>query len=101
MAHSDSKREQQKVSRRHWLRSTALMVAAGAAAPLVFVGNAEAASKMAKTAVDYQDHPKGKEMCSNCRLFIPGANPKAPGECKAVAGSISPEGWCNIYIPKA
>ena len=93
--------ETPKRNRRDWLRKSALFVGAATVAPLIFTSPAMAADKMAKAAVNYRDKPKGSEMCSNCKLFIPGSTPTAMGECKAVAGKIDPKGWCDIYVPKA
>jgi anaerobic selenocysteine-containing dehydrogenase len=93
--------ETPKINRRDWLRQSAAFIGAAAVAPLLFTSRAEAADKMAKTAVNYRDKPKGSEMCSNCKLFIPASTPTADGECKAVAGKISPKGWCDIYVPKS
>jgi hypothetical protein len=47
--------------------------------------------KMAKQDVDYQDSPKGLQMCSTCSLFDP------PTSCKIVEGVVSPNGWCKNY----
>jgi hypothetical protein len=50
-----------------------------------------------KSALQYQDHPKGTSACANCANFIPGDNPAAVGRCTIVAGDISPKGWCLAY----
>jgi high potential iron-sulfur protein len=50
-----------------------------------------AGDKMAKQDVDYQDSPKGIQMCATCSLF------DAPTSCKIVEGDISPNGWCKSY----
>lgn len=55
---------------------------------------AVAQAKMPKSAVAYQDRPKGDQDCANCSLFQP------PNACKSVAGDISPKGWCNIWSKK-
>lgn len=55
---------------------------------------AVAGSKIAQKAVKYQDTPKGKARCDNCRQW------QAPAACKLVDGTISPSGWCMIYAPK-
>ncbi|GAA0308621.1 hypothetical protein GCM10009087_18310 [Sphingomonas oligophenolica] len=52
-----------------------------------------ASGKVAKKAVQYQDSPKGKSRCDNCRQW------QAPAACKLVDGPISPAGWCMIYAP--
>jgi hypothetical protein len=50
------------------------------------------AGKIPQSAVSYQDSPKGAQSCANCRLFEP------PSACKSVDGSVSPSGWCKIYV---
>jgi hypothetical protein len=50
-----------------------------------------ARDKMTKLDVDYQDGPKGLQMCSTCSLFDP------PTSCKIVEGVVSPNGWCKNY----
>jgi hypothetical protein len=62
---------------------------------------ATAEAKSPKSQFKYQGHPKGKQQCSGCSLFIPGKNKTAMGQCKVVAGSISPKGWCTAYSAKA
>jgi len=76
-------------------RRTILIGAAGAV-PLIALGATGAqAAKMAQSAVHYQDSPKGGKQCSNCNLFI------APNACKSVDGTISPNGWCALWVKKA
>jgi len=89
----DARRKQ--ITRRAVLKSAALL--AGLAAIPVTV---EAAGTVAKAAMQYQDHPKGEQDCSNCIQFIPGKTPAAMGECKVVAGPIRPKGWCIAYAKK-
>lgn len=60
-----------------------------------------AAAKASKAAMMYQDKPHGKQDCIGCVQFIPGANAKANGTCRVVAGSINPHGWCVAFTPKA
>jgi hypothetical protein len=50
-----------------------------------------AAEKRSKKDVEYQDNPKGIQMCATCTLF------EAPRSCKVVEGDISPNGWCTDY----
>jgi hypothetical protein len=50
-----------------------------------------ASDKIAKQDVDYQDSPKGLQMCATCSLFDP------PASCKVVEGDVSPNGWCRSY----
>ena len=50
--------------------------------------------KVSKAQVQYQDQPKGEQKCGNCMHFI------APNSCMVVDGSISPEGWCKLWVKK-
>src|ERR1039457_3627979 len=79
-----------KVSRRLVLLHGAACVT-GAATILVANANSANANPLPKTAVNYQDAPKGDRQCSNCSLFV------APNACKNVAGDISPNGWCVLW----
>lgn len=54
-----------------------------------------AAKKMSQSAARYQAQPKGDRSCANCTNFA--AESKT---CKLVEGSISPEGWCNLWSKK-
>ncbi|MGE4530269.1 MAG: iron oxidase [Acidithiobacillus sp.] len=90
------------MNRRDWLKSTSKIAVAAAVAPLVFssVANASTADALqSKSSVSYQDHPSGKDMCSNCAHFVPGPSPVVAGTCKVVAGKISPKGYCYAYSP--
>ncbi|MGX1353482.1 cyclopropane fatty-acyl-phospholipid synthase-like methyltransferase [Bradyrhizobium elkanii] len=80
--------EQQGVSRRRVL--TIAACAAGASVAGVSVARAQA--KTAQKAVKYQDTPKGDQRCENCKQFQP------PSACKVVDGTISPQGWCMVYM---
>jgi hypothetical protein len=62
-----------------------------AAAPALALVRAEAAS-LPQSAVAYQDSPKDGKDCKGCKLFI------APSSCKTVSGTISPNGWCKIWV---
>ncbi len=79
-----------KLSRRCLLRRAAC--AAGATAILGVGVNAAMAGKMSQASVGYQPSPKGSQSCSNCRLF------QAPNACRSVDGSVSPQGWCRIWL---
>lgn len=83
-----------KISRRAMLRGVAAVM--GVALASVFTGRARAA-KATKAAMKYQDTPKGDQMCSNCKFFIPGKTPSEDGTCQVVEGSIRPQGWCTAY----
>jgi len=59
------------------------------------------AAKAPKSKYAYQAHPKGSQQCSDCALFEPGRSMYENGECRLVAGSISPHGWCTAFTAKA
>ena len=65
--------------------------ATGVATMLVTNANYAKANPLPKTAVAYQDTPKGDHQCSGCSLFVP------PNACKNVAGDINPNGWCLLW----
>ena len=81
-------------------RRKILAVAAGAAgavsgvAAIVGTSSPALAAKASQKSVKYQDTPKGDARCENCTLF------EAPNSCKTVEGTISPEGWCMVYVKK-
>jgi hypothetical protein len=68
-----------------------LLLAAAAAAPALALGRAEAAG-LPQTAVSYQESPKDGKDCKGCKLFV------APASCKSVSGTISPNGWCKLWV---
>ncbi len=84
-------------SRRGMIRRAAMITGGGAAIAVGFgQGFASAqAAKVPPSAAMYQTTPKGKAQCDNCASFI------APGSCKLVSGTISPSGWCSLYMAKA
>lgn len=93
--------EEKKFDGRRALLKKAAGISAGlAAAGLVATRTAEAAG-VSKASVKYQDKPKGGHQCSGCALFVPGSSATANGTCKAVAGSISPHGWCIMWTAKS
>ena len=79
-----------KVSR----RSLLVGVAAVGSAPILAMSVTPAMAKMSQAAVAYQDSPKGDRNCAGCNLFQP------PSACKTVDGTISPNGWCKIWVKK-
>lgn len=83
-------------------RRTLLLAAAALPAAALFVrtDDARAAGSTPKANVQFQTKPKGANQCSKCNYFIPGANPTAEGQCKVVAGPITPNGWCILFAPK-
>ena len=70
-------------------------VALGAAASGAMATRASAQQKLSQAAAKYQDHPKGSQKCSICANFQP------PNACRFVAGTISPNGWCQLFAPKS
>ena len=58
------------------------------------------AAKQPKSKFAYQAKPHGSQQCSDCKLFEPGPSMYANGECKLIAGSISPHGWCTAFTAK-
>lgn len=81
-----------KISRRTALGGAAA-VAVGAVC--AFTGAASAQTKMSQADAQYVAKAPGAEKCSACALF------QAPSACQGVDGSISPEGYCSLYSPKA
>ena len=79
------------VSRRVVLTRTALAVATAAG---VVVTRAAAQQILTPAAAQYQDKPKGQQMCGACVNFQP------PNACKFVQGPISPNGWCLLFAAK-
>jgi hypothetical protein len=70
------------------------VVAAGATA--ITCGEphrADAAIKISRAAVAYQDHPDGDKECAKCAQFEP------PAACKLVDGPINPQGYCRLFAP--
>ncbi len=91
---TDTPRLQPNTLSRRTMLLRGVACTAGAATLLGSARHANAA-KMAKTAVAYQDTPKGDHQCSNCALFQP------PNSCQFVDGEISPSGWCKVWVKKA
>ena len=64
-----------------------------AAATCAFAGDANALAQLSQTVAGYQDHPHGNDLCGTCPYF------QAPSSCAVVAGTVSVNGWCNLYAP--
>ncbi len=79
----------------HVSRRTVLIGAAGAVPLLALGASGAKAAKLAQTAVRYQSAPKDGKECDACNLFV------APSSCKSVDGTISPKGWCTLWVKKA
>ena len=84
--------DQSGISRRKILSLAA--GAAGIVAAIVGTSTPAWPQKASQKSVNYQDTPKGDARCDNCTLF------EAPNSCKTVEGSISPDGWCMVYVKK-
>lgn len=80
------------LTRRGALRT--LAGATGAGLALEFGITGAQAAKMAQKAVGYQDTPNGDKRCDGCSLFV------TPNACKSVEGTVSPSGWCRIWVKK-
>jgi hypothetical protein len=99
--HTMSDDKEFKQSRRNVMKSVIALAGTAAVAGLAGHQQAHAASKLPKSAVQYQDKPNGDKDCSKCVQFIPGASASADGTCKVVEGAISPHGYCIAFSPKA
>jgi high potential iron-sulfur protein len=55
------------------------------------------AAKFPQTSpvVLYQPSPKDGHQCDGCTLF------QSPDSCQVVDGTISPTGWCKLWVKKA
>lgn len=87
------------LSRRAVLRA-ALMLGCGLFVPITLMSTpasaADAAKKVAKAGVKYQNQPKGEQKCGTCTNYI-----AASKTCKRVEGPINPDGWCILWAKKA
>ena len=93
-------------SRRKLVKNAGLAALGLAVAPGLLLSRAARADSrqpghVPKSAVQYQNKPKGNQKCSNCRFFIPGPKPDAMGHCTIVAGEISPNAWCSAWAAKS
>jgi putative chitinase len=52
-------------------------------------------SKSTKSVANYQSNPHAGQRCVNCTMW------RDPNKCSAVAGNISPDGWCDYWAPGA
>jgi hypothetical protein len=84
------------LSRRSILRKVAFTAGGTAMLGTVIGGNrvAEAQTKAAQSVVGYQATPHEGQACDTCLQFVP------PAACKVVEGTISPAGWCKVYVKK-
>ncbi|MGO8799107.1 MAG: high-potential iron-sulfur protein [Roseiarcus sp.] len=73
-------------------RSLLAGVGAAGSAPILAASVTPAMAKVSQAAVGYQNTPKNGQSCGDCNLFLP------PSACKTVAGAVSPNGWCKIWV---
>ena len=52
-------------------------------------------SKSTKSEANYQNKPHAGQRCVNCTMW------RDPNKCSAVAGNISPDGWCDWWAAGA
>jgi hypothetical protein len=76
-------------------RRTVLIAAVGAGSLLAMSATGSNAAKLSQKAARYQDSPKDGKQCDGCSLFV------APNACKSIDGTVSPKGWCALWIKKA
>ena len=81
-------------------RRSVVIGATALAAGALVLPTAASAGVVTQANAKYQDHPKGPSHCAICKYFLPSTKPNAPGQCKQVAGAISPNGWCQFYAKK-
>lgn len=55
-------------------------------------------NKIAKSQVNYQDHPMNGDQCSGCMYFVASGYGSNAGKCTKVKGKIANDGWCSLYI---
>jgi hypothetical protein len=60
-----------------------------------------ALAKAAKSAFLYQDLPHEGQKCADCKHFSPGGSGGVTGTCAIVEGTVSANGWCQLFSPKA
>ncbi|MEO8926346.1 MAG: hypothetical protein ABI306_04205 [Caulobacteraceae bacterium] len=86
-----------ETSRRQLIFGMALTAGAAGALAAGLAPRAAAAvpSKLPQADIGYQNKPNGKLRCDMC------VNWQSPASCKVVAGSISPAGWCGLFVRKA
>lgn len=81
-----------RISRRGMLAGTSLALGIGVAAGASRYADAQ--TKLSQAAAKYQTTPKAKQSCSVCINFQP------PNACRFVDGTISPNGWCQLFAAK-
>ncbi|MCA3217666.1 MAG: high-potential iron-sulfur protein [Burkholderiales bacterium] len=76
-----------------------LLGTATVAGTLLASGAAAQTNVGLRSALKYQDTPKGPQRCDNCMHWVPGSTPTARGGCKVIPGDkeIAPQGWCTAW----
>jgi High potential iron-sulfur protein len=86
-----------KSSRREALKRACGVIGALAAAPMVPAAEKPAVpkglKKRSRESVGYRDFPYENRSCAKCMLYL------GDGECAIIDGKVSPDGWCNQWIP--
>ena len=83
------------LSRRAMLRGAVLTLGSGAVLSALGAAGATAAVvKQSQKVASYQPTPHGNARCNTCTQWL------APDSCKTVLGTVSPTGWCSLYIAK-
>jgi hypothetical protein len=80
-------------SRRWFLETSVVTIAAAGFVSLTGTALALAAAKKSKEEAKYQNKPNGQQQCSKCKHFM-------AGKCEIVEGEISPDGWCKFFEAK-
>jgi hypothetical protein len=92
---------QNELSRRALLKGSIRALAGFAIVSLTANSAMAAETKLAKSAVQYEDVGKKKGAdCDDCVQFIPGTTANALGTCKIVEGEINPHGHCIAFTPR-
>ena len=84
-----------ELSRRRLLKRAVVLAGASLTASVVPGKDALAQAKVSKETSKYQDKPSGDKQCSNCAQFVPNNG------CKIVEGTISPQGYCMLWVKKS
>ena len=90
---NERENNRQRISRRAVLGGAALTL--GAATEAAMIRPAAAQPTISQSIAKYQGTPNAGNRCGICGNFQP------PNACKFVQGEISPNGWCQLFSPKA
>jgi High potential iron-sulfur protein len=88
-----------RIDRRAMLRAGSALLASFATIPLIVWSTADRVAKAYRVALRYQDQPKDGKICADCWAYVARPN-RAEGDCNAVDGPISANGWCTAFSPK-